>query len=256
MALPYFYIPDFKGDMDELTLDEDTSKHLIQVLRMHPGEALRLTDGKGSLLTAVILDDHRKRCRVTVTHSTLAPPRTRAVTIAISPLKNASRFEWFLEKAVEIGVSRIIPLLCGRTERQSVRMDRLKQIVVSAMLQSQQAWLPDLDEPMEFDRLLSSPGAIPSPALAASQTGGPRFIAHCLEEPRATASLAGARQGQEPAPGGVVPASLTLIGPEGDFTPAEVEMALAAGYLPVSLGPNRLRTETAGIVAATLLCLA
>jgi 16S rRNA (uracil1498-N3)-methyltransferase len=233
MALPYFYIPAFDGNGGELTLDEDTSKHIIQVLRMRPGEALQLTDGKGRLLTAVIGDDHRKRCRVTIGPVAISLPRIRTVTIAISPLKNASRFEWFLEKAAEIGVSRIIPLLCGRTERQSVRMDRLRQIVISAMLQSRQTWLAEVDQPMELDRLLSSPMA------------GRHFIAHCLEDGRPTARL-----------GAGAPDSLILIGPEGDFTPKEVEAALTAGYLPVSLGPNRLRTETAGIVAATLLCIA
>jgi 16S rRNA (uracil1498-N3)-methyltransferase len=233
MGLPYFYIPAFDGNSGELTLDEDTSKHIIQVLRMHPGEALQLTDGKGSLLTAVIADDHRKRCRVTVGPVAMSPPRIRTVTIAISPLKNATRLEWFLEKAAEIGVTRIIPLLCARTERQSVRMDRLRQIAISAMLQSQQTWLPEVDQPMEIGRLL----ALPAP--------GNLFIAHCLE-------------GTQPITRSEIdmPATLILIGPEGDFTPREVEAALAAGYLPVSLGPNRLRTETAGVVAATLLCIA
>jgi len=257
MALPYFYIPAFDGNSGELTLDEDTSKHIIQVLRMRPGEALQLTDGKGRLLTAVIGDDHRKRCRVIVGSVAMSPPRIRAVTIAISPLKNASRFEWFLEKAAEIGVSRIIPLLCARTERQSVRMDRLRQIAISAMLQSQQTWLPKVDQPMDLDLLLSSPGRIPSPETFPTQPAGRRFIAHCLETPRATASLAAAREDQDPAAAVQdIPPSLILIGPEGDFTQKEVEAALAAGYLPVSLGPNRLRTETAGIVAATLLCIA
>ena len=235
MGLPYFYIPAFDGNSGELTLDEDTSKHIIQVLRMHPGEALQLTDGKGSLLTAVIADDHRKRCRVTVGPVAMSPPRIRTVTIAISPLKNASRFEWFIEKAAEIGVSRIIPLLCVRTERQSVRMDRLRQIAISAMLQSQQAWLTDVDEPVEIDRLL------------ASQMGGRRFIAHCLEVSHAPDSLAEVARDE--------PVSTILIGPEGDFTSEEVRMAIAAGFSPVSLGANRLRTETAGIVAATLLCI-
>lgn len=247
MALPFFYTPTYDPASPEITLDEDNSRHIIQVLRMHPGEALQLTNGKGTLLTAVIVDDHKKKCRVSVQSATTTPAPATRVTIAISPLKNASRFEWFLEKATEIGVSTIIPLLCERTERQSIRTDRLRNILVSAMLQSQQAWMPELPEPIPYAQVIRE-------AAADSQ----RLIAHCLEAPRATTDLATLVHEGE--------ATLTqedrssanteiLIGPEGDFSPKEVDMALTAGYLPVSLGRNRLRTETAGVVAATLLCI-
>jgi 16S rRNA (uracil1498-N3)-methyltransferase len=243
MALPFFYIPSHTPDQQEIVLNEDNSRHVIQVLRMRPGEALRLTDGKGALLDGVILDDHKKKCRVSIKAGTTEPPRTNQVTIAISPVKNTARFEWFLEKATEIGVSTIIPLLCERTERQSIRTDRLRNILVSAMLQSQQAWLPTLTEPT------------PLPQLLSQAPTGPAYIAHLLEAPRDTSSLAGlvgANSGHlHPGPS----SSLILIGPEGDFSPKEVETALAAKLIPVSLGHNRLRTETAGIVAATLLCI-
>lgn len=234
--------------MQEIALDEDTSKHIIQVLRMTTGEALQLTDGKGSLLTAVIIDDHKKKCRVRVQAILTRPPAKRKVIVAISLLKNASRFEWFLEKATEIGVGIIIPLLCERTEKQYARTDRLRNILVSAMLQSQQTWLPDLPDPKSFTELLSNP-----PAES-------RFIAHCLEEPQPTIALADWRQhGPKPGPGENVasanPSQLILIGPEGDFSPKEIESALKEGFLPVTLGDNRLRTETAGVVAATLLCI-
>jgi 16S rRNA (uracil1498-N3)-methyltransferase len=235
MALPFFYISSCMPDQQEITLDEDNSRHVIQVLRMHPGETLQLTDGKGTLLDGVILDDHKKKCRVAIKNSATESPRTSKVTIAISPVKNSSRFEWFLEKATEIGVSTIIPLLCERTERQSIRTDRLRNILVSAMLQSQQAWLPVLTEPTPLPQLL---GQTPS---------GQAYIAHLLEEPRPTASLASLVRSQDN--------SLILIGPEGDFTSKEVEAALAANFIPVGLGHNRLRTETAGIVAATILCI-
>ncbi len=233
MADPFFHIGGYSPGQQEIILDEDNSRHVIQVLRMHPGEALRLTDGKGTLLDAVILDDHKKKCRVAIKNSATEPPRANKVTIAISPVKNAARFEWFLEKATEIGVSVIIPLLCERTERQSVRTDRLHNILVSAMLQSQQTWLPNLTEPTPLADLLSQTHA------------GPAYIAHLLEAPRPTDSLAA-----------VASANPTiLIGPEGGFTPKEVELALSARFIPVSLGQNRLRTETAGTVAATLLCI-
>lgn len=215
-------------------MDEESSRHVVQVLRMKPGESLRLTDGKGALLTAEIIDDHKKKCRVTIRSATIEPSPEKRVTIAISPLKNASRFEWFVEKATEIGVSAIIPLLCERTERPSIRHDRLLQIAVSAMLQSQQAWLPELSEPTSLSDLLGSTSI------------SPRYIAHCLEAPRPTAGLAEVSSALS---------SLILIGPEGDFSVKEVENALAAGFVPVTLGSKRLRTETAGVVAATLLCI-
>ncbi|HWB93368.1 MAG TPA: RsmE family RNA methyltransferase [Puia sp.] len=237
MALPYFYIPTYDPASAGLTLDEDNSRHAVQVLRMQRGEALQLTDGKGSLLTATIVDDHKKKCRVAITAALTSPQRATSTTIAISPLKNGSRFEWFLEKATEIGVSAIIPTLCERTERSSIRQQRLQNILVSAMLQSQQTWLPVLSDPMSLEQLIRE---VDAPR---------RYIAHCLEAPRATDNLAGVVREQTPA------ASLILIGPEGDLSPKEVETALAAGYRPVSLGANRLRTETAGIVAATLLCI-
>lgn len=234
MALPFFYIASYTPDEQEIVLDEVNSRHIVQVLRMAPGEPLQLTDGKGALLTAAILDDHKKKCRVTIRSTTVLPPPARRVTIAISPLKNASRFEWFLEKATEIGVTAIIPLLCERTERPSIRHDRLHQIAVSGLLQSQQVWLPELSTPTTMGDLIDS------------ATISTRYIAHCLEAPRPTASLAASVAASS---------SLILIGPEGDFSIKEVENALARGFLPVTLGQNRLRTETAGVVAATLLCI-
>jgi len=251
--LPFFYIPVFHRDAPELLLGEETSKHIVQVLRMQNGEALQLTDGKGVLLRAVIVDDHKKKCRVRIESVLDQPPPARKVTVAISLLKNASRFEWFLEKATEIGVGSIVPLLCERTEKQHARIDRLRGILVSAMLQSQQAWLPELSEPIVFSELVGRPAL------------GERYIAHCLEAPRPTDSLADRREIlsrsgaagtlDNGGPGNGVPSQLILIGPEGDFSPKEVEVALKEGFLPVTLGENRLRAETAGVVAATLLCI-
>jgi 16S rRNA (uracil1498-N3)-methyltransferase len=254
--LPFFYTAFPGGEVQDIALDEDTSKHVVQVLRMAKGEKLRLTDGKGSLLTAVITDDHKKKCRVRVEAFDRQPAPERRVTVAISLLKNASRFEWFLEKATEIGVSSVVPLLCERTEKQHARIDRLRGILVSAMLQSQQAWLPEMPEPMAFSELLVRARAERGPLTQGGpQTGsllqaGGRYIAHCLEAPRPTASLAGWRKN-----GGGNASQLILIGPEGDFSPKEIEAALEEGFLPVTLGDNRLRTETAGVVAATLLCI-
>ncbi len=255
MALPFFYLSQYEPGMKttELTLDEDNSRHIVQVLRMQPGEALQLTDGNGTLLTASVRDNHKKKCVVTVLSAHTLPPRERKVSIAISPLKNASRFEWFLEKATEIGISEIIPLLSEHTERQHTRQDRLQAILVSAMLQSQQSWLPVLHPPTAFTRLIEE------------TRFDRRLIAHCLEESRPTEDLAAWRRRQIAI--GLSPShrfvhaspamstQLILIGPEGDFSSKEVEAAIAKEFVPVTLGSNRLRTETAGIVAATLLCI-
>ena len=252
MALPFFYIPSYSAEQQEVVLDEDNSRHAIQVLRMKTGDPLQLTDGKGALLTASILDSHKKKCVVRILSAQTLPPKERKVSIAISPLKNASRFEWFLEKATEIGVTGIIPLICDRTERQHTRQDRLQHILVSALLQSQQTWLPVLRAPTPFSQWVQE------------AEYADRLIAHCLEEPRPTEDLAAWRRRQIPvgppasasaASGPRATSSLILIGPEGDFSPEEVALALKEGFVPVTLGDNRLRTETAGVVAATLLCI-
>lgn len=233
MVLPFFYLSSHEPGAKEINLDEDNSRHIVQVLRMQKGDLLQLTDGRGNLLQGEIVEAHKKKCRVRVTSSTFQPRRQKEVLIAISLLKNATRFEWFLEKAAEMGVTGIIPLLCQRTERSHFRQDRLQNILVSAMLQSQQAWLPDLQSPTPFQDLV------------ASARPGRRLIAHCLEEQRQSLAAAG----------GGDAGSLILIGPEGDFTKQEIEEALKQGFLPVILGETRLRTETAGVVAAALLCI-
>jgi 16S rRNA (uracil1498-N3)-methyltransferase len=231
MSLPYFYVPSFDKDHPEMDLDEDNSRHIVQVLRMEPGEDLCLTDGKGTLAAASIVEAHKKKCRIAVRSVQLLPPPERKVSIAISPLKNSSRFEWFLEKAAEIGVNEIIPLMAGRTERQHLRFDRLHHILISALLQSQQAWLPVLRPSTLFPQLLDAPGF------------DRRLIAWMEDRPTNVYP--------RPQAG----STLMLIGPEGDFTQEEAASALGKHFVPVTLGKNRLRTETAGVVAATLLCI-
>ena len=234
MALPFFYKEDITTNAKEVTLDEDTSKHVVQVLRMQNGEQLQLTDGKGNLFTAEITDAHKKHCTVKIITTTNQQRSTNNTTIAISLVKNNSRFEWFLEKATEIGVTEIIPLLCQRTEKQHFRYDRMKTILVSAMLQSQQTWLPILHEPVKFENYIK---AVQTP-------NSQYFIAHCIENTKQPLTHQHITKSSN---------QLILIGPEGDFTEKEIEQALQNGFIPVSLGETRLRTETAGIVAATLL---
>lgn len=232
MALPFFYTRQYDTATDQLTLDEDNSRHIVQVLRMKTGEHLHLTDGKGHLLTAEIISEHKKHCTVRIREKQVVERKGRLSTIAISLLKNANRFEWFLEKATEMGIQRIIPLLCERTEKEKFRSDRMEQICISAMLQSQQCWLPDLYPPSAF-----------RPEQWMAQTGI-HLIAHCAAgEKQAAGKLLSANNGP----------AVICIGPEGDFTATEIADAIQSGYQPVSLGETRLRTETAGIVAAALL---
>jgi 16S rRNA (uracil1498-N3)-methyltransferase len=230
MNLPFFFVENLNDK--RIVLDEDTSKHMINVLRMEKGEEVLLTDGKGKKAKASIVDDNRKKCIVQISSMTTEEERKNKVVIGISLIKNSSRFEWFLEKATEIGVSEIFPLLCGRTEKEKFRFDRMQNILISAMLQSQQCWLPILHEPTEFEKAIH---------LSFEQ----KFIAHCEETNKHTLSQQITHSNSR----------LVIIGPEGDFTHEEIESAIKNNFVPVSLGNTRLRTETAGMVAATLLCI-
>lgn len=232
MALPFFYITGYNSSQKQIVLNEETSRHVVQVLRMKAGELLNLTDGKGHLIIGEITDEHKKHCTVLVQKANYKEPGIRKVAIAISLIKNTNRFEWFLEKATEIGVTEIIPLLCERTEKEKFRYDRLNGICISAMLQSQQTWLPLLHEPVEYNKFIGQSQA------------EQKFIAHCEEGNKQPLNLQIRTTAHQ----------LICIGPEGDFTSAEIQLALQYNYKPVSLGETRLRTETAGVVAATLLC--
>ena len=215
MALPFFYIEEIQTGSGQLVLNEETSKHVVQVLRMQPGEHLNLTDGTGNLFAAEIIDDHKKKCRIKILSTVYRQPSERKITIAISLIKNASRFEWFLEKATEIGINEIIPLICERTEKQHVRFERMKGILVSAMLQSQQTWLPVIAEPIKYSKFI------------VNEYMGQNFIAHCEDE-----------QIKKPLHQQISTSAhqLICIGPEGDFSPAEIEQALQQQFIPVSLG--------------------
>jgi 16S rRNA (uracil1498-N3)-methyltransferase len=235
MSLPFFYVHELNDQT--IQLDEDTSKHIINVLRMSKGEPLLLTDGFGKKAEAVILDDNRKKCIVR-TYKTITEEKPKpSIYIGISLIKNSSRFEWFLEKAAEIGVGGIIPLLCERTEKEKFRIDRMQHILTSAMLQSQQCWLTFLHEPREFK------------SVVIENTYDVKLIGHCMESEKKDLSTL--------LPN-LVTSSITsciiLIGPEGDFSQNEITFSINKGFNPVSLGNTRLRTETAGMVAAAMLC--
>src|SRR4030095_14467158 len=237
MALPFFYVGDYDSSSPGIILDEESSRHIVQVLRMKKGEKLNLTEGKGSLLTCVIIESHKKHCTVSVETKIQKPKPKNSCVIGISLLKNPNRFEWFLEKAAEIGVDEIIPLICERTEKEKFRHERLRTILVSAMIQSQQCWLPVLHEPIAYELLFRQDEVANIPD---------RFIAYCDEEEKANLGKSVDHS---------FFSRIILIGPEGDFTKGEIDLALRHHFKPVSLGQTRLRTETAGVVAATILAL-
>lgn len=230
MSLPFFFEENL-NDASSLTLSEETSKHIVQVLRMKNGEQLQLTNGSGKIITAQIILENKKATEVKILSTVNRELATVKISIAISLIKNTNRFEWFLEKATEIGISEIIPLICERTEKQNFRYDRMKNILVSAMLQSQQAWLPNLHQPTKFSEVVKN---------FSSEN---KFIAHCIKEERSSLNQHISTSAHQ----------LILIGPEGDFTKSEIDLAIENNFIPVSLGNTRLRTETAGIAAAVLL---
>ena len=234
MPLPFFFIEEISPEKNFISLSEETSKHIVQVLRMKIGEQLLLTDGKGHLLVCDISDNYKKKCVVKVEGSRFKEHGARKISIAISLLKNVYRFEWFLEKATELGIAEIIPIVCTRTEKQHFRYDRMKNILISSMLQSQQVWLPSLKEPTLVNEII----------LNAHQSQ--KFIAHCMET--AKVSLTDAINTSTSS-------QIILIGPEGDFTKEEIDTAFENHFVPVALGETRLRTETAGISAAVILAM-
>ncbi len=235
MSIPFFYVNQINTAQNLILLDEDTSRHVVQVLRMKVGEQLSITDGKGQLIHCIIEEANKKHCAVRIQHTATVPSNKKEIIVAISLLKNANRFEWFLEKATEIGVTEIIPMICTRTEREKFRHDRMNAVCISAMLQSQQCWLPILHQPVVFQDVVDK-----------LQSVEEQFIAHCYDEKKNELAIQIKKEARQ---------SCILIGPEGDFTQEEVELALKNNFQPVSLGDTRLRTETAGVVAAVLLAV-
>ena len=226
-----FYSPDIDGD--QFLLGEQESKHAVRVLRLGRGDAVQLVDGKGGWYEAVIEEDDPRKCRLRITSFT---PGYRALPyrlhLAVSPTKSMERFEWFLEKATEIGISEISPLLCHRTERRSVKPERLEKISISAMKQSLKAYKPVLHPATSFESFVTQ------------QRLGILGIAHCKETDRRGIAELGRSTDYT-----------LLIGPEGDFTGQEVQQALESGYTPIHLGESRLRTETAAVYACTAVSL-
>ncbi len=230
MQLPYFFEENIP-ESGNFFLGEISSRHIVQVLRMKEAEEINVTNGKGILLTCSIVSANKKKTEVAIKKRALFSRQYPKISIAISLIKNTNRFEWFLEKATEIGVSEIIPIICSRTEKSNMKMERMHNIIVSALLQSRQTWMPEFKEPVKLIEVLTE------------KSNRQKFIAHCDDaEKKPLKDLHAAQVPQ-----------IILIGPEGDSTSDEIDSAIQNNYIPVTLGETRLRTETAGIVAAVLL---
>lgn len=226
-----FYAPDIKVKAE---LPEEEAQHCVRVLRLGVGDSITITDGKGYFYKAEISAVAGKRCMVNITEETEQPSFWPChLHIAMAPTKNMDRNEWFAEKATEIGFDELTFLNCRFSERKVIKTERIEKILVSAIKQSLKARLPILNEMTDFDKFI------------AKEFKGQKFIAHCYEgeKPLLKDVL---RKGED---------ALVLIGPEGDFSPEEVEKALANGFTPISLGKSRLRTETAALVACHTLNL-
>ena len=225
-----FYTPDIETSP---FLPEEESQHAVKVLRLQVGDRIELIDGKGGYYKAEVVLPHHKRCEVRILEKqTGFHKRPHHLHIAIAPTKNIERFEWFAEKATEIGIDEITPVICRFSERKIIKHDRLEKILISAIKQSLKAYLPKLNEQCTFDEFLKRADS------------GQRFIAHCYDEKdkKQLTSLYIPEQDVT-----------ILIGPEGDFSTEEVEKALKTGFIPISLGESRLRTETAGVVACCVV---
>ena len=221
-----FYTPDLQEDTYRLS--EEESKHCIRVLRLTEGETLYLVDGKGLYCEAVIISAHPKACILNVVDKKYNyGKRDYKLTIGVSPTKNIDRYEWFLEKATEIGIDEIIPLISRYSERKEIKPERLEKVMISAIKQSIKAYLPVLCPIQTFKETIKMPFT------------GFKFIAHCNEGEKALLRDVVVK-GHD---------VLILIGPEGDFSTEEVELAIKEGFVPISLGDSRLRTETAALVA-------
>ena len=222
-----FFNPDLSENTSQITFSKEESRHIVKVLRKSVGDILHITNGKGWLFTSELMTSDIKSCSVVVTSKVLQPKRNYQLHLAVAPTKMNDRFEWFLEKATEIGIDTITPIICDHNERKIIKLDRFEKILQSAMKQSLNCYLPKLNEAIPFKEFINK------------KFTGQRFIAHCDETHRT--SLKHELRAKTDV--------LILIGPEGDFSVKEIEMAIQNKFIPVTLGETRLRTETAAIVA-------
>lgn len=222
-----FYAPDIQADQKEFFFDKEESKHIIKVLRKKTGDILHVTNGLGFLFELKITLESEKKCLTEVLSAKPYPQPDHYIHLAVAPTKMNDRFEWFLEKATEMGVQEITPILCDHSERKAIKTERFEKIIQSAMKQSLQFHLPILNEPISFKEFMKA------------DFDGNKYIAHCED-------------GEKKLLKNAIPKNekyTILIGPEGDFSKSEIETAINNNFIPVSLGNTRLRTETAAVVA-------
>ncbi len=223
-----FYTPDIDASHPLYFLSEEESKHCARVLRLQAGDAVQLIDGRGGFYQANIQEAHPKRTILKISSvQTAYGQRNHYLHVAIAPTKNIERFEWFLEKATEIGIDEITPIICQRSERREVKTDRAAKIITSAVKQSLKAYHPVLNQPLPFNKFVQG------------QHNAQKFIAHCADGSKSDLSAEVKKHGRY----------VILIGPEGDFTPAEVDLALQSDFKAITLGESRLRTETAALAS-------
>lgn len=229
MSLPLFFYDGALIPQSHISLHEDTAKHVVQVLRMNVGECLKLTNGKGLAAEVVITETAKKKCTVQVGQVREYLPHHTNLHLAVAFTKNTARNEWLLEKATELGARSIIPIVATRTEREHIRYDRWNNILIAAMMQSQQYHLPILPEATNLSQIIKTHNDVPQ-----------KFIAHCIDgiDKLPLSELMQANKD-----------TMILIGPEGDFTKEEVSLCLNNGYIGIDLGKQRLRTETAAMAA-------
>ena len=227
-----FYAPEIS--LSRYTLPEEESKHCVRVLRMTVGDELHLTDGKGNMYRCKVVSDNVKRCEVEVVETWPEYERmSYGLTMCVAPTKNIDRFEWFLEKATEIGISEVYPLECDHSERRQIKLEREEKVITAAVKQSLKAYHPMLHDLTSVRDII------------AMDFEGEKYIAHCDSS-----------FGERPYLGNLVKKganTLILIGPEGDFSKEEINFALQNGFKAISLGRERLRTETAAVVATTVV---
>ena len=228
-----FYTNQIKGNIAELPQEE--AMHCVRTLRKKIGDTIHFVDGKGGLYSGKIIGTGKKSCTIGIESVDYQKERKPKIHIAIAPTKNINRFEWFLEKTTEFGIDEITPLLCFHSERKNIRLDRLEKVILSAMKQSLKSYLPKLNDLTSFKDFINSQ----------NNQESQKIIAHCQTE----------REGHLKDVYKVGQNATILIGPEGDFAEAEIEMALQQKFQPISLGKARLRTETAGIAACHIFNL-
>lgn len=222
-----FYNPNITEQTEHIAFSKDESKHIVKVLRKSIGDELKITNGHGWLFSAHITNSDIKNCTASITTRTFQERKPYSLHLAVAPTKMNDRYEWFLEKATEIGIDSITPIICDHSERTVIKPDRFEKILQSAMKQSLHYYMPTLHEAISFQYMVKQ------------EFVGQKFVAHCEDTDRI--SLKNALHPKRDI--------LILIGPEGDFSRSEIEKALQADFTPVTLGSTRLRTETAAIVA-------